>query len=69
MAGLGLVVGLVAALVGGRILQSLLFGVSYTHLPSLLAVTVMLLGVAALACVRPAARALRADPMVALRAD
>ncbi len=67
IAGLGLVVGALAALLGGRALASLLYGIS-PHDPLVLAVAgLTVLAVAALSSWLPARRATRVDPMVALR--
>ena len=64
---LGLVTGLVAAIFVGRLISSLLFGVS-EHDPATLLVVVLLVGVVAiLASYIPARRASRVDPMVVLR--
>ena len=63
----GLVVGLVAALAAGRLLRSLLFGVTGTDLPTFATASLLLLAVAVLACMVPAWRAGRIDPAVALR--
>jgi putative ABC transport system permease protein len=65
----GLVVGLAAALALGRLIASQLYQIS-AHNPLLLAVTMAVLGVAALlACVFPAHRATMVDPVIALRAE
>jgi putative ABC transport system permease protein len=69
LASLGVGTGLLGSLWIGRVMESLLFGVTATHWPTLGAVTVVLLGVSTLACARPALRAMRADPMVALRSE
>jgi putative ABC transport system permease protein len=69
LAATGLAVGLVGALALGRFLQGLLFAVSPAD-PLTLGTVAALLGVIALlACVVPARRAVRVDPMTALRAE
>jgi predicted permease len=67
MAVLGLVVGLLAAALLGRLMASMLFGVSFYDVLTFSTVAAILLGVALLACWIPARRASRVDPMVALR--
>ncbi|HEY7293246.1 MAG TPA: ABC transporter permease [Vicinamibacterales bacterium] len=65
----GLIAGVAAALAIGRLIASQLYEIS-AHNPLLLAVTVTVLGLAALvACVVPARRATVIDPMDALRAE
>ena len=66
---LGLGLGVAGALVVGRAMSTLLFGVSPQDPVTLLAVVSLLAGVAFLASYLPARRATRVDPMVALRAD
>ena len=69
LAAIGLVVGVAGAFLLTRTLRTLLYEVSPTD-PSVLAMTCAgLLGVAALASVVPAVRALRVDPAIALRAE
>jgi putative ABC transport system permease protein len=67
LAAFGVVIGLAGALIGTRLLRSLLFGVSATDPMVLALVPVMLLGIAALASFAPARRAARVDPVEALR--
>ena len=67
LVGIGLAVGLAAALVSGRLLSSVLYGVSGAD-PATLGTVSLVLGAAALlACLLPARRAARIDPMAALR--
>jgi putative ABC transport system permease protein len=66
----GLVIGVTAALVLTRLLSSfshLLYGVGASDPATLVSVSAALIGVAILACYLPARRAMRVDPMVALR--
>jgi predicted permease len=69
VAGIGLVVGLGGALLFVRLLQSLLFGVGSTDPTVLSAVGVLLAGVVLVACLFPARRATRIDPVTALHAE
>ena len=67
LALVGVALGMVAAFVLTRLMSSMLFRVS-THDPlTFLGVTLLLLLVAMTACLVPARRATRVDPMVALR--
>ena len=63
----GVVVGLGTALWMTRLLRSFLFGVGPTDLPTFVAVPALLVLVALAACAVPARRAMRVDPIVALR--
>lgn len=67
LAGLGAVVGVAGSLALTRLLGSQLYGVTPTDALTLGGVTALLLLVALAACVIPARRATRVDPMVALR--
>ncbi len=66
-AGIGLVLGLVAAAGVTHFMQTMLFGVKNYDPVIFAGVTIILLIVAALACYMPALRATRVDPIVALR--
>ena len=63
----GLAVGLAAALAAGRLLATQLFDVRPTDPPTYAAVAFVLLTTGLLACAIPAIRAMRVDPLVALR--
>ena len=63
----GLAIGMGGALVLTRVLTTMLFGVQPTDALTFLAVSMVLVVVAAAACLIPARRAASVDPMVALR--
>ncbi|MET0626707.1 MAG: ABC transporter permease, partial [Pyrinomonadaceae bacterium] len=63
----GLVVGLIAAFVLTRFIQSLLYGISATDALTFVSVSALLAGVALLACYIPARKATKVDPLIALR--
>ncbi|HXT73484.1 MAG TPA: ABC transporter permease [Candidatus Angelobacter sp.] len=63
----GTAIGVILALSLGRLLQSLLFEVQATDLATITSVSALMLGVALIACYIPARRAMRVDPMIALR--
>lgn len=65
----GLAVGVAGAVLITRMMQALLFGVSPTEPAVFLAIAALLLVVAVLACWVPARRAMRLDPLQALRQD
>jgi len=67
LAGLGVVLGLIASMVSTRLMATLLFGVSARDPITFGAVAALLAAVALLANYVPARRAAKVDPMVALR--
>ncbi|HEV2489634.1 MAG TPA: ABC transporter permease [Candidatus Acidoferrales bacterium] len=67
LTGMGLVIGILASLGLARLMSSLLFGVGASDPLTYISVTILLAFVALLACYIPARRAMRTDPMVALR--
>lgn len=67
LAVVGVAIGLAASLAVGRLLESLLFGVSATDPVTLVTITLLLTAVALAACLTPARRATKVDPIVALR--
>jgi putative ABC transport system permease protein len=64
--GIGTVLGLVGAFVLRRAMETQLYGVSAMDLRVLAVVGGLLLAVALLACVIPARRAAKTDPVIAL---
>jgi putative ABC transport system permease protein len=64
---IGVVVGVAGALTATRVLRSLLYGVAATDPLTLVAVSLVLIGIALLASYLPARRAARIDPMMVLR--
>jgi putative ABC transport system permease protein len=62
-----MVLGVVGSLAASRLLSSLLFGVSAKDPITLVIVSSVLAAVALLACYLPARRAMKVDPLEALR--
>jgi putative ABC transport system permease protein len=69
LVALGLVVGIAGALLLTRLLATMLFGIGPRDPATLIATGALLALVAGLACVIPARRATRVDPMTALRTE
>jgi ABC-type antimicrobial peptide transport system permease subunit len=69
LAGVGLLLGLVAALAATRLMAKLLFGVRPNDPVTFVGIGILLSGVALLASWLPARRAVRTDPTTALRTE
>jgi putative ABC transport system permease protein len=69
LAVIGCATGLLAAVGLTRVMQALLFAISPTDPLTFVASGLLLLGIAALACWLPGVRAMRVDPIVALRQE
>ena len=67
LATAGAALGLVGSVIVSHLMAGLLFGVSPTDLLTFAGVTLVLTAVALAACYIPARRAMRVDPMIALR--
>jgi predicted permease len=65
----GLAIGLGAAALAGRAIQSFLYGVTSMDLPTYAAIALLFGGVGLVASFLPAQRAMRVDPVMVLNAD
>ena len=65
----GSIIGLIGAWLAGRAMQSVLFGVPTLHLATLFGTALVMSVVSLVACLIPARRAIKVDPIVALRAE
>jgi putative ABC transport system permease protein len=65
----GVGIGVVVALGATRVLSATLYGITAADPTTYLVVAGLLLGVAAVACVIPAVRATKVDPIKALRIE
>jgi ABC-type antimicrobial peptide transport system permease subunit len=69
LAGIGILIGVGVAAVGGQVIRSLLYGISGMDPLTFGGACGLFLAVALVATYIPARRALRVDPMVALRSE
>ena len=67
LALIGIIVGLVAAFAVTRVMASMLFGVEATDPTTFIGIALLLAVVALFACYIPGRRAMRVDPLIALR--
>jgi predicted permease len=65
----GTILGLIGAWLAGRAMQSVLFDVPTLHFATLLGTALIMTAVSLVACLIPARRATKVDPMVALRSE
>ena len=66
---IGIAVGLILSLIATRVLSGLLYGISATDPVTIIQASLLLVGTALLACLIPARKATRSDPLTALRTE
>ena len=69
LALVGVALGIISAIALGRVLQSLLYGISAGDPLTFASVSLIAIAMASLACYLPARRATGVDPMIALRSE
>ena len=69
LAAIGAGIGMILVFAVRRLLGNLLYGVGATDASTLIIVTILLGGVAFIACWWPARRAAQVDPIIALRSE
>jgi ABC-type antimicrobial peptide transport system permease subunit len=67
LAAIGLVLGLAGSIAATRIMSTLLYGVNPIDVPTLAVVSGVMIVIALVACLVPAWRATRVDPLVVIR--
>jgi len=67
LALIGVAIGLAGSFALTRLMTSLLFGVTPIDAPTFVTVSILLLAVALVACYIPARRAMKVNPLIALR--
>jgi ABC-type antimicrobial peptide transport system permease subunit len=65
----GILLGVMGAWAAGKGMEGVLFGVPKLHFATLLGTALVMTAVSLVACLIPARRASRVDPMMALRAE
>jgi putative ABC transport system permease protein len=66
---IGIAIGLLASIALMRFMGSLLYGVSATDPPTIILILILITAVTLVACLVPARRAVKTDPMLALRCE
>jgi ABC-type antimicrobial peptide transport system permease subunit len=67
LALIGVGIGLLAAFALTRLMETMLFGVEPTDVPTFSLISLLLISVAALACYLPGRRATKVEPTISLR--